>query len=954
MSIVSFLKDYYAPEAGRVRTRDVIREMPGTIARGASAARRLFLPTQAEEFERMQQERQQSIFFTRDTALELQGRIGAPSVPYREGQLVQEYLKNPVIDPFGSMTARTQAVRLTKEAIVGLTKANSAQKVLGVLERFGVRFAKDVEQDAITMIAKSRNPGQIVSIVEEATTNPKAFRQSITQGLKTGARERGYVTSAKEVLTKSDSVAGQYIPRSTDKLSIRASNLIKDKPAVAVRMVDTAISTGRITDDVVAVASELIKKYGDDADALVKTDPAQADALYERAAQLVNQLAPTLTEMGRAIQAASILGRLTPEGQLRFAARQIQEWNAKYPGRAVPELTSQQAAYIRSEQKAINEMGDSIERSIRLQNLQNYMQDLVPTPLWKKMVAVWKAGLLTNPATQTLNFFSNMAHGLTEVVKQLPAAAVDSVAALFTGERTTTASMAAIREAFSGIKQGAIKGKRYFSTGFDERNIGQKIDYKRVNFGKGRVAKAFQKYTDTVFRALGAGDQPFYYAALSRSLMDQALAMGKNKGLKGKELLDYAYQIVDSPTEEMIRVGTADAATAVFINETWIGKLAAKVQSMPGMEFIIPFGRTPSAVGMQVIAYSPFGPLKTVIQQIARGQFNQREFSQAMGRGITGTAVLWIGMELAKRGLISEPYPKGDEKEQKLREAEGVKPDSIKIGDTWRSPLVLGPAGPLLIAGARFQRALDEVGSPGQAFAQATFGAGTSFLELPFLTGVQDFANALDDPKRYAASYLPNLIASFVPNIISSIARGIDPEQRRAVTTTERIKSRIPILRESLEPRINILGESVERGSNLIEIIFDPTRPLTGIEDGVTIEMRRLHNEGFRVSPTALGDKEGYDTLTAEQNTLLWATVGQMLNQKLTKLFLSPEYEALSDEQKAKTIERFVEYARTTGRATVALELTQGLQGEALNAKLLEFKGNLLNKESYRRYLELR
>ena len=31
---------------------------------------------------------------------------------------------------------------------------------------------------------------------------------------------------------------------------------------------------------------------------------------------------------------------------------------------------------------------------MRLQKLQNYVTDLVPTPFFKKMIAVWKAGLL--------------------------------------------------------------------------------------------------------------------------------------------------------------------------------------------------------------------------------------------------------------------------------------------------------------------------------------------------------------------------------------------------------------------------------------------------------------------------------------------------------------------------------------------------------------------------------
>ena len=193
----------------------------------------------------------------------------------------------------------------------------------------------------------------------------------------------------------------------------------------------------------------------------------------------------------------------------------------------------------------------------------------------------------------------------------MPAAIVDTAASLFTGERTKVLTT---RTAFNGLKEGTIKGIRYFSSGFDERNIAAKLDYKKVNFGTGKVAKFFDKYTGIVFRSLGAADQPFYYAALSRSLMDQALAQGKNAGKKGKELVKFAENLVQSPTEQMIRYGTADATTAVFQNQTSLGKAAKQIQRIPGVgELILPFGRTPSSVAMQIINYSPVGVVKTIM-----------------------------------------------------------------------------------------------------------------------------------------------------------------------------------------------------------------------------------------------------------------------------------------------------------------------------------------------------
>jgi hypothetical protein len=133
------------------------------------------------------------------------------------------------------------------------------------------------------------------------------------------ARERGFITSAKEVLPELR-IEGQYIPRPTDPLAIKARNLVLDDIIEAEKLARSGMN-----DKAVDTASELIKYYGDQARQAKSV--AAADALYEKAAAVASDVAVTLTEAGRTVQAASILGRMTPEGQLRFAAREIQRYN---------------------------------------------------------------------------------------------------------------------------------------------------------------------------------------------------------------------------------------------------------------------------------------------------------------------------------------------------------------------------------------------------------------------------------------------------------------------------------------------------------------------------------------------------------------------------------------------------------------------------------------------------
>src|SRR3990167_8981178 len=111
--------------------------------------------------------------------------------------------------------------------------------------------------------------------------------------------ERGFITSVKEAYPEIK-VAGQSVPRSTDRLAIKAKNLIKDDIMAA-----EAIARTGTDDDAVAIAAELIKHYGDEAGKV--TNAATKSALYDRAADIANETARKLTEQGRSVQAASIL-----------------------------------------------------------------------------------------------------------------------------------------------------------------------------------------------------------------------------------------------------------------------------------------------------------------------------------------------------------------------------------------------------------------------------------------------------------------------------------------------------------------------------------------------------------------------------------------------------------------------------------------------------------------------
>lgn len=542
--------------------------------------------------------------------------------------------------------------------------------------------------------------------------------------------------------------------------------------------------------------------------------------------------------------------------------------------------------------------------------------------LYERLVTLWKAGLLTGIKTSGLNIMSTAAHAVSETAKDVPASLIDTGISLFSKERT----LAFTAQGFTGgFRQGVDKGWSYMKTGYDTRDVGQKYDYKKTNFGKSKLAKAQQAYTEFIFHLLGAEDQPWYYGAFSRSLYSQAIAKGKTEGLKGRALKEFVNNLQQNPSDEMLTWAKEDAETAIYTNRTALGDLGRAIQKTGVGEIIAPFTRTPSAVAMQIINYSPIGVVKEIHQQIKKGELNQRSISQAGGRSVIGTGTLWLGTQLFKAGLITLGFPK-EERERKLFEVEGRKPNSIKVGGKWRDVQALGPVGNLLIIGGYFQQALDSKGSPTEAMVEAMAGGAKSFTEQTFVRGVNLAVDALTDPEASFERWFTSMAGSVVPTLVADIARAQDDISRLAVGPKERLQSRIPIYRKGLPPKIDIFGQDLPRyGGNVLETMADPTRPSKIRQDVVVDELRRLWDKGIKVSPTQLGDKQGYDILTKEENTQLWQRSGELVYKVLFEAISNEDYQNLDNFAKGRMIELLTREAKSAAKAEmVNIKLGQG------------------------------
>lgn len=698
-----------------------------------------------------------------------------------------------------------------------------------------------------------------------------------------------------------------YKVRSTQKLAEGSARFSADLES----------STKDINSRLAAPEGKIDDKTVSDAIAVAKAHDAAGG--HEQSSAIYQSLAKHLTKSGQTVQAASLLSSRTPEGLKFQATRDLKKAGVK----VTPEL---QAKLDAAHQAVMDTQPGTDQRIDAAQAYAKLVADNMPSSASDKLLSFWKAGLLTGVRTQTGNALSNVTFGALHGVSNPLAAGIDKLISLGTGKRTKTLTGKGI---ISGAGEGVRKGIKVLKTGIDERpalaskyeSSGPTFHTQRgdINFGKGPLGKAATTYVNGIFRLMGAADRPAYYAQLRNSLADLAKADGLSQKLSGKQLKAHIDDFIENPPKEAFQTATNEAEKAVLSNETLLSSAATSLRSSklgqhPVGKVVLgvtaPFTKVPSAFISRVLDFTPVGAVKTAVSQIAHKKFDQRALATALAEATTGTAVIYVGAEMAKNGLISGQYPE-DPKEQARWKAEGIQPNSVKLGDTWVSLNYFGPVGSLFVQGKRVVDTVESGGNIGDVAVGGTAGLVQDALGQSFLQGVSGALDAVNDPKRYAANFAKNTAGSVIPTLSNDLAQALDKWQRDASNPGEAILSRIPGLREGLRIKQDAYGNKLEAKTDSANTLTNPLRPSTARTSDVIDEVSRLHdvdpnNRDLQVTPTPidkavtisgvkvqLDDQQRYDLQNA---------IGQKTQGLWSDLIKTPQYKALSDPDKAKAL----------------------------------------------------
>lgn len=645
--------------------------------------------------------------------------------------------------------------------------------------------------------------------------------------------------------------------------------------------------------------------------------------------------------------------KINLEAQAKILDGRIKSWKKQQDT-----ITDQKIAEIRGLAKELNGLVD--EQGYASSRLGNFISEQSPSE--NKFGAVYRASLLSSLKTQTKNLVSNASNLATNKVTDLIAKPIDSTIGMFTGKKSISASN-------KGVAQGAIGGLKQsahlLKTG-EAPNSGQKV-YETANQGETHfknkaLDKTMGSFTRGVFRVVEAGDKPFRNAMKVNTLYQEAAVDGANRGLKGKELQLYVERSVANPTADLLARAETRGADVVFgarnvlsdgVNKIQqrlkpsksdsLGVKASKKLGQTILDVTMPFVKVPTNVAIKgFYDYTPTGAVVEAMNAYGKiksknfTQADQAKFARAMARSLIGVGAVRAGFALAEAGLITGAYPE-DEKEKARWEAEGITPNSIKVGDSW---VQVGPLSilfqPALMGVNTFQRAKDGADMFG-AYAGAQLDALNALKDLPVLTGVKDMIElAMGD--NYGNPGLMNMngenagremdalsnfledkfLSLIVPNFVRSVASATDDKVRQTEygNAAENFASRIPGLRQTLPEKVDVFGNKLEN-QGFVTDLFDPfsIKKSRQIDNEMYAELDRLKQSVGEVSKDVEGplnawrsrvkqssgikDENGENIkFNSSQRVSAQEQIGKALTDRYKAVMSTSEYQEADDQKK--------------------------------------------------------
>lgn len=825
--------------------------------------------------------------------------------------------------------------------------------------------AINISNNSINLNDKSVNTEYAQNNKNDTTSQRSKLRNFYQTAQEGSMVDKGYV---KDIRKNKEQF--EYNPISNQETLIKARNKVEQDSQKSERDFLAFDSEGINADDV-AIAEVLITE------AIAKGDRSKAN-------YLTATLAEKLTQAGQAIQATKIFKRMTPEGMVLYAQKEINKINRdleknnpklykklKDEG-ALPKLDDSDiekiTEYMQEAQSYSDDYWNTRQKDKAIAKALSVVDNKIPSTILEKVASIRRSGLLLNLKTLMRNLGSNISFGTLEAIKDIPATGIDKLTSLVTGERTVSLPN---RAYFSGAKKGAIEGiedvrDNIRTAGKDSKYELPKKTFKRTDtykdiantFKSGDIKegskKAFRRalsdYEDASMYIVEGTDRPFWQGRFESELANQM----KLKGL------EYG---IDTPTTEMLESAQKSADYATFKNKNKVSETFGKIRKVlnggkpigAADVFGLTFTNVPGSVATKAYDYSPAGlftTAKELYNAISKnGKFDQRNFVDSLSRSLVGSSGWALGAYLIAQGIIRGASDDDDDKANAEKQM-GLQENSLNInalgrlakgedttlqkGDKFYSFDWLQPAASPFLVGSDIYKAQKEGENP--AFAGAK-SAVNQIADMSSLSQVSKLFKGYSGSDLFenAAKVVGEFPSSFIPTLWNNAGQFTDEYKRVSYDATDayfktnvnKTLAKIPGLRTTLEKQIDTFGNEQKQyrnGNDFWSTFINPGYNSTYDPTPLQEEILRVYNEtGDKgVFPITAASSVTYNSeslkLNPKQRMTYQKTAGEYVTQILSKVIESDAYNNFDDNQKATLLKEVISDSNTLGKASVGVK----------------------------------
>ena len=654
------------------------------------------------------------------------------------------------------------------------------------------------------------------------------------------------------------------------------------------------------------------------------------------AGELIQNVALLGTELGQKVQALSIIKRLTPEGQLGLLKKTIERGKTKgdktFEG---VELTQEMIDKILA---AYGKDGtyDQAKLNKAVEDVKQQIADQMKVTRLEKVNAWRYLAMLGNPKTHIRNVVSNVAMRGTVAVKNVVARTIESVAPI--GNRTKTwAPTTAEIKAFA--KKTALEMKDVLSDD-SKYNEAASIKEKRKIF-KNKVLNAVYEFNSDM---LTKEDWWFSRPAFENSLGEFLTA----NGIRTEADIQANPELV-----EKAKLYAAEQSQIATFRQ--VSFLAYKISELENKNTgwniavgsILPFKKTPINIAKAGLNYSPLGFVKTFTydaSKVKNGKMEASEMVDHLAQNVTGTALTLVGYLLASMGFLSGGGD--DDKEGKYDYQLGEQAYSVNIGGksyslSWLSPVAM----PLFVGANAYEQLVEGKEWNGDVVVETLAQTLDPLNEMSFLSGLTSVLSSYDSGMQKFAgigeTMIQNYATQFVPTALSQVATVMDDTKRTTKVDGDsdnkfvdglinKLKYKIPGLRQTLEPSTDIWGNEVKQTENVLERAFEtfiaPYAKRDNIATEIDAEIKELYRQtgDGGVIPSTPDNYVNFDgekyKMSGKEYTAFKNTYGQTAYNLLRELMNTGVYKEAGADERAEMVNKVYDYARDEAKRMLLAE----------------------------------